>query len=448
MASLQPLSSPLVNPLIYFFTWERYKKSYVVIFKRLIACLPKYHDRTIFNKGRTFLENFYFFFVRGLIIFIKLLYFTFLSGLSSTISHATTIQMNVVEDKNPGKSQTPLADICTNSFLSGELNDRSMDSRELPKATSSLDEKLRSSSKTSQCHSSSLEEVCQTKHHISFSEFTQSISAENEVCLGENVKAGTEGLKSLNIDNLNNTPYRMKLSTEFHKTIAQYSKVIHGEHKTEHSKVSMKDNSQYENYVRDSSSPGNRINQCNNSENSADKCLITQRLGEYLTNVINDQCPQNTKKICKIPGKQAEYIKRKRDGSEKNSQKFYEYSTSEYQNTRNRSRRRRRQSYFRRRDKFSRNNYLKDFEEFRKKLDEDARKRNISKENHEVEIHFHETSQRCSEKDETSEPPFPKSSPKTHEYNRHVDRSEEIHDGGLPNHSKKGNQFQETLETK
>jgi hypothetical protein len=233
------------------------------------------------------------------------------------------------------------------------------------------------------------------------------------------------------------------LSKNHQKTMEECFKVNYGENMVDNDEVST--SSQLENYVPDSSARKNEITE--RPQNFADKCVITQRINQYLTNVINEGELQKFQKGRKTSGKQQEYTK-KRNGS--TSRKLYEYSISEHQHRRNFSQKRPTQLHSRNRRKCSRKNYWEEFEDFRRKLDDDVRKCNKSDERHkETENdHFHETFDRrdICDNGETSYPFILRILPKSHEYRRHGNKSPEIPHQGYLNNSKKRNYVKKRLE--
>ena len=183
-------------------------------------------------------------------------------------------------------------------------------------------------------------------------------------------------------------------------------------------------------------------------DNLGDKCLITERLNQYLKNVVNDQDLEVPQKRRRLSEKQLGHKKRW-NGSRKCSQKSYESSSNKDENKRN-FKQKPRQFHSRNRHKYSRKHYWEEFEDFRNKLDDDVRYK--LQENHKqtekAADSFQETSEICEisnkAKGEATDQIILRILPKSHEFSRrHGSISPEI---SHRNHSKERKSLENPLE--
>ena len=173
-----------------------------------------------------------------------------------------------------------------------------------------------------------------------------------------------------------------------------------------------------------------------NSQNLPDKCLITQRLNQYLRNVVsNDHDLELSGRECRTSAKQS---LNKKNRSRRISQKNDERSCST-ENKRNFSRQKPRQFHSRNRQKYSRKHYWEEFEDFRHKLDDDVRHKlqENYKETEKVQDNLQETfdgHEICNKaKRETTDQFILRIRPKS----RHGSRSPKVPHSGYTTHSKK-----------
>lgn len=210
--------------------------------------------------------------------------------------------------------------------------------------------------------------------------------------------------------------------------------------------VSVEESNQLNNYVPDSSSINeSKKTERKNSQNLTDNCLITQRINQYLTNVISDEDLQKFQENHLQNFQENHQVSQKREKSDSSirvSPNLLQHnSTSRQQDRRHISRQKSRQQCPRNRNRYSRKNYWEDFEDFRKGLDDDVNTLGKTQREH----YFHETFEACDKCDEdkgqTSDQVILRILPRTREYGRQDDNSTEIGYREYLNHSTKRNKF-------
>ena len=153
----------------------------------------------------------------------------------------------------------------------------------------------------------------------------------------------------------------------------EYSNVNFSKNMVEDDEVSMKDkDGKQQRQVLE-----NEINE---------NCPITQRINQYLTNIINDQDLEISQKEPKIQRKHLEKsqkqhkIQRKQENTRIASRTISPKCDEHFKNTKDRKPGKPRPRDFQKRHKYSPESYWEEFENFRKTLDSDDRKCNKSKE--------------------------------------------------------------------
>ena len=211
--------------------------------------------------------------------------------------------------------------------------------------------------------------------------------------------------------------------------------------------VSVKETSRLENYVPECCSiRGRKMAERKNSQNFTDDCLITQRINQYLSNVINDQDLKPFQENHQISRKHM--CKEMSDSSRTVSPNFLQYIPPvRHENQRHFSRKKSRQQYPRKRNRYSRKNYWEDFEGFRKELDDDVNKLKAPHtETEKDEDHPHKTFERCDICDKEKEQVILRIRPKTHKHGDQDNKSTEICPRQYLNHSMKRNKLRKGSE--
>lgn len=222
--------------------------------------------------------------------------------------------------------------------------------------------------------------------------------------------------------------------------------------------VSVKETSRLENYVPECCSISQRkMDESKNSQNFTDDCLITQRINQYLTNVINDQDLQTFQENHLQTFQKNHQISRKRqeckemsDSSRTVSPNFLQYNSPvRHENQRHFRRKKSKQQYPRKRNRYSRKNYLNDFEEFRKELEDDVNKLETPhKETEKDEDYLHKTFGRCDicDKEKGKDQVILRIRPRTHKHGDQDNKSTEIRHRQYLNHSMKRNKLRKGSE--
>ena len=226
--------------------------------------------------------------------------------------------------------------------------------------------------------------------------------------------------------------------------------------------VSVKETSRLENYVPECCSISRRkMAKRKNSQNFTDDCLITQRINQYLSNVINDQDLQTFQEN-HLQTFQENYlhtfqenhqISRKRqeckemsDSSRTVSPNVLQYNFPvRHENQRHFSRKKSRQQYPRKRNRYSRKHYWEDFEGFRKELDDDVNKLETPQ-TEKDEDYLHKTFERCDICDEEKDQVIFRTRPRKPKHGGQDNKSTRIRHRQDLNHSMKRNKLRKGLE--